>query len=154
VRFVESPLFTKRVTALLRDEEYLALQLALVFRPEQGPIIAGSSGLRKVRWAAEGRGKRGGLRVIYYWEPPQDVCLMLYAYAKSAQGDLTALDPTVRDDFKPMLELGLVDSITDVNGGIFNYFRDDEGLNVHRSYGYLANPRVGEVIANWWKEGA
>jgi len=72
----------------------------------------------------------------------------------TAQGDLTALDPTVRDDFKPMLELGLVDSITDVNGGIFNYFRDDEGLNVHRSYGYLANPRVGEVIANWWKEGA
>lgn len=72
----------------------------------------------------------------------------------ASQGDLTALDPTLRDDFQSMLELGLVESITDVNGGIFNYFRNDRGLNVHRSYGYLVNPRVGEVIANWWKEGA
>ena len=71
----------------------------------------------------------------------------------TAQGDLTALDPTVRDDFKAMLELGVVESITDVNGGIFNYFRNDQGLNVHRSYGYLVNPRVGEVITRWWKEG-
>jgi hypothetical protein len=53
-----------------------------------------------------------------------------------------------------MLELGLIESITDVNGGIFNYFRDEEGLNVHRSYGYLVNPRVGEVIARWWKGAA
>ena len=72
----------------------------------------------------------------------------------AAQGDLTALDPTLRDDFKAMLELGVVESITDRNGGIFNYFRNDRGLNVHRSYGYLVNPRVGEVIAKWWKEKA
>ena len=71
----------------------------------------------------------------------------------TAQGDLTALDPTVRDDFKAMLELGVVESITDLNGGIFNYFRNEQGLNVHRSYGYLVNPRVGEVVAHWWKEG-
>jgi hypothetical protein len=69
----------------------------------------------------------------------------------TAQGDLTALDPTLRDDYQAMLELGLIESITDVNGGIFNYFRNEAGLNVHRSYGYLANPRVGEVIARWWK---
>ncbi len=72
----------------------------------------------------------------------------------AAQGDLTALDPTLRDDFKAMLELGVVESIADLNGGIFNYFRNDQGLNVHRSYGYLVNPRVGEAIAKWWKEGA
>jgi hypothetical protein len=71
----------------------------------------------------------------------------------TSQGDVTALDPNLRDDFKAMLELGLVKSIMDFNGGIFNYFRDDLGLNVHRSYGYLVNPRVGEVIADWWKEG-
>ncbi len=70
----------------------------------------------------------------------------------AAQGDLTALDPTLRDDFKAMLELGVVESLTDRNGGIFNYFRNDQGLNVHRSYGYLVNPRMGEVIAKWWKE--
>ena len=105
MRFVESPLFTKRVTSLLRDEEYLALQLALVFRPEQGPIIAGSGGLRKVRWAAEGRGKRGGLRVIYYWEPPEEAFYMLYVYAKNEQGDLTTaqvrtLARLVREEFR------------------------------------------------------
>ena len=72
----------------------------------------------------------------------------------ASQGDLTALDPTLRDDYQAMLELGLVESITDVNGGIFNFFRNEKGLNVHRSYGYLVNPRVGEVIANWWKQGA
>jgi len=48
----------------------------------------------------------------------------------------------------------VVESLTDRNGGIFNYFRNDQGLNVHRSYGYLANPRLGEVIAKWWKEDA
>jgi hypothetical protein len=70
----------------------------------------------------------------------------------SSQGDLTALDTSLRDDFAPMLELGLVDGIADVDGGVFNYFRNREGLNVHRSYGYLVNPRVGEVIARWWRE--
>ncbi|MBI3778805.1 MAG: hypothetical protein HY274_07835 [Gammaproteobacteria bacterium] len=72
----------------------------------------------------------------------------------ASQGDLTALDPTLRDDFRAMLELGVVQSLTDVNGGIFNYFRNAQGLNVHRSYGYLVNPRLGEVVARWWKEGA
>jgi hypothetical protein len=72
----------------------------------------------------------------------------------AAQGDLTALDPTLRDDYQAMLELGLIQSITDMNGGIFNYFRNEQGLNVHRSYGYLVNPRVGEVIARWWKGAA
>ena len=71
----------------------------------------------------------------------------------AARGDLAALDTSLADDFRPMRELGLVESIVDVNGGVFNYFRNDEGLNVHRSYGYLVNPRVGEVIARWWGGG-
>jgi pimeloyl-ACP methyl ester carboxylesterase len=70
----------------------------------------------------------------------------------AAQGDLTAIDPMLHDDFAPMRRLGLVESITDLNGGVFNYFRNEEGLNVHRSYGYLVNPRVGEVIARWWRQ--
>ena len=105
MRFVETPIFTEEITALLTDEEYRRLQIALALRPEQGAIIRGSGGLRKIRWGSSGRGKRGGLRVIYYWEPPQDVCLMLYAYAKSAQGDLTAaevklLRQVVREEFR------------------------------------------------------
>jgi hypothetical protein len=70
----------------------------------------------------------------------------------TSQGDITALDPTLHDDFKAMIELGLVEFIADYNRDVFNYFRTGQGLNVHRSYSYLVNPRVGEVIADWWKE--
>ncbi|MDA1185246.1 MAG: hypothetical protein O2930_11465 [Acidobacteria bacterium] len=71
----------------------------------------------------------------------------------TSHGDLTALDATLHNDYRAMLTSGVIESITDMNGGIFNFFRNDLGLNVHRSYGYLVNPRVGEVIANWWKAG-
>ena len=67
MRFIETPVFTAALRRHLSDEAYRALQLALVLRPEQGPVISGSGGLRKLRWAVLGRGKRGGLRVIYYW---------------------------------------------------------------------------------------
>lgn len=70
----------------------------------------------------------------------------------AAQGDLAALDATLSDDFSAMRTFGLVEKLSDVDGGIFNYFRNAEGLNVHRSYGYLVNPRVGEVIAKWWRQ--
>jgi mRNA-degrading endonuclease RelE of RelBE toxin-antitoxin system len=66
MRFVETPVFTKRVKDLLPDEDYRTLQIALVLRPEQGPLIKGGGGLRKVRWAPKRVGKRGGVRVIYY----------------------------------------------------------------------------------------
>jgi len=65
MRFVETPVFTKRVKDLLPDEDYRTLQIALLLRPEQGPLIKGGGGLRKVRWALKGVGKRGGVRVIY-----------------------------------------------------------------------------------------
>ena len=105
MRFVETPVFTAALRRLLPDEPYRALQLALVLRPEQGAVIPGSGGLRKLRWSAEGRGKRGGLRVIYYYHTLDDLCYMLYVYAKNDQGDLTAsqiraLARLVREEFK------------------------------------------------------
>lgn len=86
---VETRVFTREVTELLSDEEYRALQLALVFRPEQGNLIPGSGGLRKLRWLARGTGKRGGLRVIYYWDKPANRVYLLRVYRKSRQDDLT-----------------------------------------------------------------
>jgi hypothetical protein len=71
----------------------------------------------------------------------------------SAEGDLTALDPTLADDFAAMRTYGQVEKIADIDSSVFNYFRNADGLNVHRSYGYLANPRVGELIAKWWRSG-
>jgi hypothetical protein len=69
----------------------------------------------------------------------------------SAEGDVTALNQNIKESFHAMLELGLVESIEDHCHGIYNYFRSDEGLNCHRSYGYMVSPAVGSVIADWWK---
>jgi mRNA-degrading endonuclease RelE of RelBE toxin-antitoxin system len=75
---VETPIFTKKVLSSIEDEDYRALQLALMLRPEQGKLIAGTGGLRKIRWAGKGHGKSGGYRMIYYWDKPsrQSICFM------------------------------------------------------------------------------
>ena len=72
----------------------------------------------------------------------------------SSVGDVTALDRYFHDDFRPMLELGLVKSIEDHTDGIYNFFHNEDGLNCHRSYGYLVNPAVGKIIADWWLASA
>jgi hypothetical protein len=105
VRFVETPIFTRSIDRLLHHDEYRSLQIALMLRPEQGPVIRGGGGLRKVRWARPGGGKSGGLRVIYYWAPSETAFYMLYAYSKNDQGDLTpaqarTLGQLVREEFK------------------------------------------------------
>ena len=105
MRFVETPVFTAALQKHLDDEQYRQLQIALMLRPEQGPIIRASGGLRKVRWAKPGAGKRGGLRVIYFWAAAEPTFYMLYAYSKSEQGDLTpaqarVLGRLVREEFK------------------------------------------------------
>ena len=105
MRFIETPIFTKELKNLLEDEEYRALQLALLFRPEQGVIIPGAGGLRKLRWRQKGKGKRGGCRVIYYWDEVHETFYMLLAYAKSKQEDLTpaqmkVLTKLVREELK------------------------------------------------------
>jgi mRNA-degrading endonuclease RelE of RelBE toxin-antitoxin system len=87
--FIETPIFTKLVTDLISDDEYRKLQLALVLRPEAGKIIPGSGGLRKIRWKTGGSGKRGGLKLIYFWDVPEDIIYMLLIYKKSKQEDLT-----------------------------------------------------------------
>jgi hypothetical protein len=90
VVFVETPTFTKRVLQLLDDEAYSSLQLHLAKYPDAGDLIRGSGGIRKIRWAGSGRGKRGGLRVIYYWWVAKEKITMLLAYPKNEQDDLTA----------------------------------------------------------------
>ena len=87
---IETPIFTRCVLKLLDDDLYRNLQAVLALRPESGPVISGSGGLRKIRWVATGRGKRGGVRVIYYWVQRRDIILMLYIYPKNKKDDLTA----------------------------------------------------------------
>ena len=87
---METRIFTRRIKELMRDEEYRELQEALVNRPGMGNIIQGTGGLRKVRWKQEGRGKSGGVRVIYYWVTKNEQIYMLYVFPKSKQEVLTS----------------------------------------------------------------
>jgi len=102
---VETPVFTRAILELLADDEYRRLQVALVLRPNQGALIKGASGLRKVRWKQSDRGKRGGLRVLYFWDPLGDRMYMIYAYEKTKQSDLSPaqvkqLGKIVREELK------------------------------------------------------
>lgn len=86
---IETSVFTRQVQKLLSDEEYRRLQMDLSSRPDMGVIIPGSGGLRKVRWGLHGRGKRGGVRVIYYWAVKQKRLFMLLMYPKNVRDDLS-----------------------------------------------------------------
>jgi hypothetical protein len=86
---IETSIFSRQVQKLLADDEYGRLQAELVKRPDTGVIIPGSGGLRKLRWGLEGRGKRGGARIIYYWAVTREQLLMLLIYPKNVQDDLT-----------------------------------------------------------------
>jgi len=86
---LETSIFTKQVLLLLTDDEYRLLQSILVSRPDAGVVIPSSGGLRKVRWGMMGRGKRGGVRVIYYWAVKYERILMLLIYPKNEKDDLT-----------------------------------------------------------------
>ena len=88
MEFVETSVFTKRIQALLTDEEYQGLQHVLAENPKAGEVIPGGGGLRKIRWRTGGAGKRGGIRVIYYCESAHRL-YMIYAFSKSEQADLT-----------------------------------------------------------------
>ncbi len=105
MRFVETTVFTRRITEALPDDDYRLVQEALLRRPAQGDLIEGTGGVRKLRWREEGRGKRGGLRIIYYWHVEREIILMLFLYRKSDQKDLTAdqkriLANVVRQEFQ------------------------------------------------------
>lgn len=81
--FIETSIFTRLVYEYITDDEYFALQSYLFERPEAGDVVPRSGGVRKVRWALAGRGKRGGVRVICYWKQRDDEIWMLTLYAKN-----------------------------------------------------------------------
>ncbi len=90
MELIETSVFSRQADATLSVDAYLALQWYLLLRPDAGDIIPGSGGLRKLRWAIPGRGKRGGARVIYYWAKSESQIFLLFLYPKNERADLTA----------------------------------------------------------------
>lgn len=90
MEFIETPVFTRRIAEILTDDEYRSLQEKLVENPMAGKLIPRGKGLRKYRWAAAGKGKSGGARIIYYLYLSDNKIYMLFPYKKSDQEDLTA----------------------------------------------------------------
>ncbi len=88
--FIETDFFTEDVQKLLNDDEYGRLQIFLTLNPLNGDVIPETGGLRKIRWVAEGTGKRGGVRVIYYYRASESEIRLLLIYKKGIKDDLTA----------------------------------------------------------------
>jgi len=99
VVFVELTPFVHFRGEYWTDEDLRALQSFLLVAPDAGDLIRGGAGLRKLRWSAQGRGKRGGARVIYYRHVPVEHIYLIYAYVKSTRADLT------RDQIKALAQL-------------------------------------------------
>jgi hypothetical protein len=90
VSFIETKLFTRLVREYLSDDEYSELQQVLLANPEAGAVIRGSGGIRKLRWGVAGRGKRSGIRVIYFLRTRQGQIWMLTLYPKNVAENIPA----------------------------------------------------------------
>jgi mRNA-degrading endonuclease RelE of RelBE toxin-antitoxin system len=86
--FIETTAFTKLLSGYLTDDEYQALQSYLMQKPDAGSIVKGSEGVRKVRWGQDGKGKSGGVRIIYYWKKPDHEVWMLTIYSKTERSTI------------------------------------------------------------------
>jgi hypothetical protein len=90
VEFIEAAAFTKYVYDYLSEDEYLGLQSYLIQSPESGKVVPGSGGVRKIRWAISGKGKSGGVRVIYFFKKQDDEIWLLTIYGKSEVENIPA----------------------------------------------------------------
>jgi hypothetical protein len=90
MEIIETSIFAKLIYTYLTDDEYLGLQGFLLKYPEAGKVVPGSGGVRKLRWAIAGKGKRGGIRVIYYFKKQNDEIWMLTVYGKSEIDNIPA----------------------------------------------------------------
>ena len=99
---VETPFFLRKAASLLDEEERLELALFLGANPETGNVIPETGGIRKLRWAVQGKGKRGGVRVIYYFHSESFPLFLLTVYAKNQKANLTKAE---RNELKNLVRL-------------------------------------------------
>ena len=84
--------YERAIRKLLGEEARREMEASIVAAPDAAPVIRGTGGIRKLRWAAAGRGKRGGIRTVYFYYAGPDAIYLLTAYAKADREDLTPAD--------------------------------------------------------------
>ena len=89
MKFIETRKFTEIITKLLTDDGYKELQEFSIKNPKAGKVIKNTGGLRKLRWNVEGKGKRGGIRTLYYYADIHSIFFMIYAYPKNVADNIT-----------------------------------------------------------------
>ena len=100
MEIIETPIFTDDIDKFLGLEKYRALQLELIKTPTKGKLIKETGGARKLRFGIPGKGKSGGIRIIYYYQVDERIYLLL-VYKKTKQEDLT---PKQRKTLKSLIE--------------------------------------------------
>jgi mRNA-degrading endonuclease RelE of RelBE toxin-antitoxin system len=100
MEFFEAPPFTRYLRDYLADEGYRGLQYLLAKNPELGDMMPGTGGFRKLRWAdsRRGKGRRGGLRIIYYYFASEKQIWLMTLYGKNEADDLTAAEKSALRD--------------------------------------------------------
>ena len=101
IAIVELPPFSKKAAKILEKEEIEALRAYLLQYPDKGDVIPGTGGIRKLRWAASGRGKRGGARVIYFYHVVGTTIYLMACYTKNEQDDIS---PAVKKQLKAIVD--------------------------------------------------
>ena len=102
VTVVETPEFIRRIDRLLDDDERAALISYLAGNPTAGDLIPGTGGVRKLRWGLEGRGKRGGARIVHFFHDARLPLFLLTAFAKNERADISQAD---RNSFRKLTKL-------------------------------------------------
>jgi hypothetical protein len=101
---IRTPTFSRRAKRLLPEAEIERLEQSIAERPDAHPVIAGTGGVRKARWARPGTGKRGGVRAVYYFQTRAEIVYMLDIYAKNEKADLTPADKRELREIVSLLE--------------------------------------------------
>ena len=104
MQIVAATIYSRKIRKILTETEREAAEAQIAADPTNWPVIAGTGGVRKARAARGSSGKRGGVRIIYFYWSGHDTVFLLTAYAKSAQGDLTAADKKALRDIVKSLE--------------------------------------------------
>lgn len=104
VQIVATKIYSRKVGKILTDAERQTAEAQVAANPTSWPVIAGTGGVRKARAARGSSGKRGGVRIVYYYWSRHETIFLLTAYAKSARADLTAADKKALRDIVKSLE--------------------------------------------------